>query len=79
MQGFEKNYAYYSSTRVAQAEDPQYRPIFTRPAPGSHQAALQPQPPSSTAWAQLPQVYAPMAQGTPCALPPMTLDPRYCT
>merc|ERR1719491_772002 len=30
MQGFDKNYAYYSNTRVAQAEDPQYRPIFTR-------------------------------------------------
>jgi len=33
MQGYEKNYAYYSSTRVAQADDPQYRPIFTRPPP----------------------------------------------
>jgi len=28
MQGFEKNYAYYATSRVAQAEDPQYRPLF---------------------------------------------------
>eukprot|EP00929_Paragymnodinium_shiwhaense_P006921 TRINITY_DN110875_c0_g1_i1.p1 TRINITY_DN110875_c0_g1~~TRINITY_DN110875_c0_g1_i1.p1 ORF type:complete len:522 (+),score=112.32 TRINITY_DN110875_c0_g1_i1:188-1753(+) len=30
IQGFERNYAYYSSTRVAQAEDPAYRPLFLR-------------------------------------------------
>jgi len=33
IQGFDRNYAYYSSTRVAQAEDPQYRPLFLKPAP----------------------------------------------
>lgn len=33
IQGFERNYAYYASTRVAQAEDPQYRPLFMRPPP----------------------------------------------
>lgn len=30
MQGFERNYAYYATSRVAQAEDPQYRPLFFR-------------------------------------------------
>lgn len=50
MQGFEKNYAYYSSTRVAQAEDPQYRPIFTRPVPCQEVA---PFPPCATVmWTQ---------------------------
>uniref|UniRef100_A0A7S3SZF3 Mei2-like C-terminal RNA recognition motif domain-containing protein n=1 Tax=Strombidinopsis acuminata TaxID=141414 RepID=A0A7S3SZF3_9SPIT len=46
IQGFDRNYAYYSSTRVAQAEDPQYRPLFLRPPPdgqapsaGKHQSA----------------------------------------
>mmetsp|Transcript_86572 Transcript_86572/g.225930 ORF Transcript_86572/g.225930 Transcript_86572/m.225930 type:complete len:437 (+) Transcript_86572:217-1527(+) len=33
IQGYERNYGYYSSTRVAQAEDPQYRPLFARPTP----------------------------------------------
>lgn len=33
IQGYERNYAYYASTRVAQAEDPQYRPLFLRPPP----------------------------------------------
>lgn len=33
IQGFERNYAYYSSRRVAQDEDPQYRPLFLRPPP----------------------------------------------
>lgn len=28
MQGFQANYAYYANSRVAQAEDPQYRPLF---------------------------------------------------
>lgn len=31
IQGYDKNYSYYSSTRVVQAEDPQYRPLFLRP------------------------------------------------
>jgi len=31
VQGYERNYQYYSATRVAQAEDPQHRPIFCRP------------------------------------------------
>lgn len=31
VQGYERNYAYYASTRVVQAEDPQYRPLFLRP------------------------------------------------
>jgi len=39
IQGFEKNYEYYSSTRVAQAEDPQYRPLFLRPVPSDQQDA----------------------------------------
>eukprot|EP00406_Dinophysis_acuminata_P082064 CAMPEP_0179257794 /NCGR_PEP_ID=MMETSP0797-20121207/24975_1 /TAXON_ID=47934 /ORGANISM="Dinophysis acuminata, Strain DAEP01" /LENGTH=257 /DNA_ID=CAMNT_0020965789 /DNA_START=32 /DNA_END=803 /DNA_ORIENTATION=+ len=30
VQGFERNYAYYASTRVAHAEDPQYRPLFLK-------------------------------------------------
>lgn len=33
IQGFDRNYAYYASTRVAQAEDPQYRPLFLRSPP----------------------------------------------
>jgi len=33
IQGFDRNYVYYSSTRVAQAEDPAYRPIFCRRVP----------------------------------------------
>mmetsp|Transcript_45562 Transcript_45562/g.105667 ORF Transcript_45562/g.105667 Transcript_45562/m.105667 type:complete len:502 (-) Transcript_45562:187-1692(-) len=37
IQGYDKNYQYYSSTRVVQAEDPQYRPLFLR-QPGSGQA-----------------------------------------
>lgn len=49
MQGFEKNYAYYASTRVAQAEDPQYRPIFTRPPPC--QEVPQFQPVATVTWA----------------------------
>eukprot|EP00929_Paragymnodinium_shiwhaense_P002323 TRINITY_DN102552_c0_g1_i1.p1 TRINITY_DN102552_c0_g1~~TRINITY_DN102552_c0_g1_i1.p1 ORF type:complete len:521 (+),score=75.92 TRINITY_DN102552_c0_g1_i1:219-1781(+) len=36
IQGYEKNYAYYSSTRVAQAEDPAYRPLFLRTLPAAH-------------------------------------------
>jgi len=31
VQGYEQNYAYYSTTRVAKAQDPQFRPIFARP------------------------------------------------
>mmetsp|Transcript_52538 Transcript_52538/g.97271 ORF Transcript_52538/g.97271 Transcript_52538/m.97271 type:complete len:509 (-) Transcript_52538:268-1794(-) len=38
IQGYDKNYQYYSSTRVVQAEDPQYRPLFLR-QPGSGQAS----------------------------------------
>lgn len=30
IQGYDRNYKYYSSTRVAQAEDPAYRPLFLR-------------------------------------------------
>jgi len=30
IQGYERNYKYYSSTRVAQAEDPAYRPLFLK-------------------------------------------------
>merc|ERR1719189_2311104 len=52
MQGFEKNYAYYSSTRVAQTDDPQYRPIFTR-QPGCQEVA-QLQPVTALMWAQQP-------------------------
>lgn len=33
IQGYEQNYTYYISTRVAQAADPQYRPLFLRPLP----------------------------------------------
>lgn len=33
IQGYERNFQYYASTRVAQAEDPQYRPIFGRQDP----------------------------------------------
>lgn len=33
IQGYERNYHYYVSTRVAQASDPQFRPIFTRSLP----------------------------------------------
>jgi len=33
IQGYEQNYTYYVSTRVAQAADPQYRPLFLRPLP----------------------------------------------
>merc|ERR1711937_496449 len=32
IQGYEKNYAYYSSTRIVLAEDSQYRPLFFREA-----------------------------------------------
>lgn len=32
IQGYEKNYAYYSSTRIVLAEDPQYRPLFFKHA-----------------------------------------------
>jgi hypothetical protein len=30
IQGYERNYRYYSSTRVAQADDPAYRPMFLK-------------------------------------------------
>jgi len=30
IQGYERNYRYYSSTRVAKAEDPAYRPLFLK-------------------------------------------------
>jgi len=30
IQGYERNYRYYSSTRVAMAEDPAYRPLFLK-------------------------------------------------
>eukprot|EP00930_Biecheleria_cincta_P046577 TRINITY_DN32135_c0_g1_i1.p1 TRINITY_DN32135_c0_g1~~TRINITY_DN32135_c0_g1_i1.p1 ORF type:complete len:504 (-),score=103.82 TRINITY_DN32135_c0_g1_i1:351-1835(-) len=33
IQGYEQNYTYYVSTRVVQASDPQYRPLFLRPLP----------------------------------------------
>eukprot|EP00927_Polykrikos_kofoidii_P043095 TRINITY_DN37156_c0_g1_i1.p1 TRINITY_DN37156_c0_g1~~TRINITY_DN37156_c0_g1_i1.p1 ORF type:complete len:695 (+),score=103.89 TRINITY_DN37156_c0_g1_i1:225-2309(+) len=33
IQGFERNQAYYASTRVAHADDPQYRPLFLRQQP----------------------------------------------
>jgi len=43
VQGYERNYAYYASTRVVQAEDPQYRPLFLRTAPdGTTTAAAVP-------------------------------------
>jgi len=43
VQGYERNYAYYASTRVVQAEDPQYRPLFLRtPSDGSTAAAAVP-------------------------------------
>merc|ERR1739848_491325 len=32
IQGYEKNHAYYSSTRIVLAEDPQYRPLFFKAA-----------------------------------------------
>lgn len=34
IQGFDKNFAYYASTRVVQAEDPAYRPLFVRAPSG---------------------------------------------
>lgn len=37
IQGYDRNYAYYASTRVAQAEDPQYRPLFLRTPPPNNQ------------------------------------------
>jgi len=37
IQGYDRNYAYYASTRVAQAEDPQYRPLFLRSPPPNSQ------------------------------------------
>eukprot|EP00930_Biecheleria_cincta_P029440 TRINITY_DN20490_c0_g1_i1.p1 TRINITY_DN20490_c0_g1~~TRINITY_DN20490_c0_g1_i1.p1 ORF type:complete len:534 (-),score=107.75 TRINITY_DN20490_c0_g1_i1:355-1956(-) len=33
IQGYERNYRYYSSTRVAQADDPAYRPLFLKHMP----------------------------------------------
>lgn len=65
MQGYEKNYAYYSSTRVAQADDPQYRPIFTKLPPSQEVAQFQPVP--AVMWAQNPYAapenpYAPEAK-----------------
>jgi len=42
VQGYERNYAYYASTRVAQAEDPQYRPLFLRPTSDGSQVAAMP-------------------------------------
>ena len=39
IQGYEQNYTYYISTRVAQAADPQYRPLFLRPLPSIEMAA----------------------------------------
>eukprot|EP00439_Symbiodinium_sp_Y106_P054591 s2522_g7.t1 len=51
IQGYEQNYTYYISTRVAQAADPQhgYRPLFLRPLPSVdvNLAAT----PSGKAWA----------------------------
>lgn len=52
MQGFDKNYAYYSSTRVAQADESQYRPIFTRQPLCQEVAAYQPVP--TVMWPQQP-------------------------
>mmetsp|Transcript_67390 Transcript_67390/g.161624 ORF Transcript_67390/g.161624 Transcript_67390/m.161624 type:complete len:516 (+) Transcript_67390:164-1711(+) len=40
IQGYEKNYQYYSSTRVVQAEDPQYRPLFLRQLPSSQASSF---------------------------------------
>lgn len=37
IQGYERNYRYYSSTRVSQAEDPAYRPLFLRPETSSQE------------------------------------------
>jgi len=45
IQGYEQNYTYYISTRVAQAADPQYRPLFLRPLP-SVDVSLAPTPTS---------------------------------
>ncbi|CAE8611168.1 unnamed protein product [Polarella glacialis] len=43
IQGYDQNYTYYVSTRVAQASDPQYRPLFLRPL-ASWDGAPQPLP-----------------------------------
>lgn len=40
VQGYERNFAYYSSTKVVQAADPQYRPLFVQPS----QCVRQPPP-----------------------------------
>mmetsp|Transcript_9565 Transcript_9565/g.17130 ORF Transcript_9565/g.17130 Transcript_9565/m.17130 type:complete len:510 (-) Transcript_9565:154-1683(-) len=42
IQGYEQNYTYYISTRVAQAADPQYRPLFLRPLPAMDLQATPP-------------------------------------
>jgi len=39
IQGYERNHTYYSSTRVVQAEDPQYRPLFMKKSSGAAGAA----------------------------------------
>jgi len=67
MQGYEKNYAYYSSTRVAQADDPQYRPIFTRPPPCQEMPHFPP-PPAFMWAAQVEPPYKPW--GMPWAQQP---------
>jgi hypothetical protein len=56
IQGYERNYQYYSSTRVAQAEDPAYRPLFLRtPMDGSApQQQWQPPPPQPSPKSGLP-------------------------
>lgn len=46
VQGYERNYAYYASTRVVQAEDPQYRPLFLRTSSDGSAAAAAPVPPA---------------------------------
>lgn len=44
MQGFQANYAYYANSRVAQAEDPQYRPLFFREPDAEGEALAAPRP-----------------------------------
>lgn len=58
VQGYDKNFAYYSSTRVAQSGDPQYRPIFMR-VPGSKpETVAMATSASANASASVPQVEA---------------------
>lgn len=73
IQGFQRNFTYYSSTRVAQAEDPQFRPIFApAAAPAatestaqvSSQAQWYVQPMTSPTWSYCSQVGWPEVPST---------------